>query len=60
MTQYPKEMTSPFIYQEAFIYTDGTKNSFSTSFAAVNDIGEAIKIGILVDHSSFFTAEALL
>ena len=73
MTLYPKKMTSPLIYQQAFhevherynntgwslIYTDGSKNSFSTSFAVVNDIGETIEIGILVDHRCIFTAEAL-
>ena len=73
MTLYPKKMTSPLIYHQtfheaherynntgwSFIYTDGSKNSFSTSFAVVNDIGQTIKMGILVDHSSIFSAEAL-
>ena len=41
------------------IYTNGSKSSFGIFFAVVNDVGETIKMGILVDHSSIFAAEAL-
>ena len=41
------------------IYTNGSKSSFGIFFAVVNDVGETIKMGILVDHSSIFTSEVL-
>ncbi|CAD7004082.1 unnamed protein product [Ceratitis capitata] len=69
---YSKGNTAPIIYQKMFleiqnqwkiqgwslIFTDGSKDNLTTSFAVVKENGHIIKTGILLPHCSVFTAEA--